>query len=46
MKEANVAYLTYADKIKSNLTELLWHETAARIPMNKRMQCTTEHNAQ
>lgn len=41
-----MTYLTYADKIKSNLTELLWHEMAARLPMNKMMQFITEHNAQ
>lgn len=41
-----MTYLTYADKIKSNLTEFLWHEMAARLPMNKMMQFITEHNAQ
>lgn len=44
MKEANMTYVTYADKMESNLTELPWHEMAARLPMNQRMQFTTEHN--
>lgn len=41
-----MTYLTYADKVKSNLTEFLWREMAARLPMNKMMQFITEHNAQ
>lgn len=30
----------------SNLTKLFWPEMVVRVPMNKRMQLTTEHNAQ